>query len=94
MCADCGLKVVGEGTGCTAMDRVYHIACFTCRICSCRLQGKPFYAVDGEPDCQECYLVNSSTHHSSFITTATSIVGIVVFIFNTDSDMVHTFDFA
>jgi len=56
MCADCGLKVVGEGTGCTAMDRVYHIACFTCRICSCRLQGKPFYAVDGEPDCQECYL--------------------------------------
>jgi len=56
MCADCGLKVVGEGTGCTAMDRVYHIACFTCRVCSCRLQGKPFYAVDGEPDCQECYL--------------------------------------
>ena len=60
MCADCGLKVVGEGTGCTAMDRVYHIACFTCRICSCRLQGKPFYAVDGEPDCQECYLVIQS----------------------------------
>ena len=58
MCADCGLKVVGEGTGCTAMDRVYHIACFTCRIWNCRLQGKPFYAVDGEPDCQECYLVS------------------------------------
>lgn len=56
MCADCGLKVVGEGSGCTAMDRVFHIACFTCRICNCRLQGKPFYAVDGEPHCQECYL--------------------------------------
>lgn len=23
MCSDCGLKVVGEGTGCTAMDRVF-----------------------------------------------------------------------
>jgi len=56
MCSECGLKVMGEGTGCTAMDRVFHIACFTCRICNCRLQGKPFYAVDGEPDCQECYL--------------------------------------
>jgi len=56
MCADCGLKVVGEGSGCTAMDRVFHIACFTCRVCACRLQGKPFYAVEGEPHCQECYL--------------------------------------
>lgn len=59
MCADCGLKVVGEGSGCTAMDRVFHIACFTCRVCSCRLQGKPFYAVDGEPHCQECYMVKT-----------------------------------
>lgn len=60
MCADCGLKVVGEGSGCTAMDRVFHIACFTCRMCNCRLQGKPFYAVEGEPHCQECYLVKIS----------------------------------
>lgn len=71
MCADCGLKVVGEGSGCTAMDRVFHIACFTCRVCACRLQGKPFYAVEGEPHCQECYLVImriylSFTHMDTF----------------------------
>lgn len=29
-CARCGENVVGEGTGCTAMDQVFHVDCFTC----------------------------------------------------------------
>ena len=31
MCWACGERIVGEGTGCSAMGRPYHIQCFTCR---------------------------------------------------------------
>ena len=34
ICHNCGQKVVGERTGCTAMEKVYHIRCFTCFVCS------------------------------------------------------------
>ncbi|PIK59562.1 putative lipoma-preferred partner isoform X4 [Apostichopus japonicus] len=47
MCNKCGLKVVGENSGCTAMDKVYHIECFTCQTCSQKLRGQPFYALEG-----------------------------------------------
>lgn len=33
MCHKCNEKVLGEGSGCTAMEKVYHIQCFTCHIC-------------------------------------------------------------
>ncbi|XP_046388582.1 lipoma-preferred partner homolog [Ischnura elegans] len=56
ICTMCGEKVVGEGSGCTAMDQVYHISCFTCCDCHTQLQGKPFYALDGKPYCEEDYL--------------------------------------
>ncbi|XP_055636846.1 lipoma-preferred partner homolog [Toxorhynchites rutilus septentrionalis] len=55
-CVKCGDRVVGENTGCTAMDQIYHIACFTCQQCQINLQGKPFYALDGKPYCEEDYL--------------------------------------
>ena len=29
-CVKCGDRIVGEGTGCSAMGRPYHILCFTC----------------------------------------------------------------
>ena len=29
-CVKCGERIVGEGTGCSAMGRPYHIHCFTC----------------------------------------------------------------
>ena len=29
-CVKCAEKIVGEGTGCSAMGRPYHILCFTC----------------------------------------------------------------
>ncbi|EEC06811.1 zyxin/trip6, putative [Ixodes scapularis] len=56
MCYKCGEKVLGEGSGCTAMDQVYHIKCFTCHVCVKELRGKPFFAMDGKPYCEEDYL--------------------------------------
>lgn len=47
-CSKCLQLIVGEGTGCSAMGRLYHIKCFTCHNCQCQLQGKPFYALDGK----------------------------------------------
>ncbi|KAI7698053.1 Lipoma-preferred partner -like protein, partial [Sarcoptes scabiei] len=56
MCNKCGEKVIGEGSGCTAMEQVYHIQCFTCYVCNKELRGKPFYAMESNPHCEECYL--------------------------------------
>ncbi|KAK3556505.1 hypothetical protein QTP70_008305 [Hemibagrus guttatus] len=55
-CASCGENVVGEGTGCTAMDQVFHVDCFVCMTCNCKLRGKPFYAVDKKAYCEPCYI--------------------------------------
>ena len=30
MCVKCGERIMGEGMGCSAMGRPYHIHCFTC----------------------------------------------------------------
>lgn len=56
ICVKCGEKVVGENSGCTAMDKIYHTTCFTCQHCAINLQGKPFYSLDGKPYCEEDYL--------------------------------------
>uniref|UniRef100_A0AAZ3RMY0 LIM zinc-binding domain-containing protein n=1 Tax=Oncorhynchus tshawytscha TaxID=74940 RepID=A0AAZ3RMY0_ONCTS len=55
-CASCGDNVVGEGTGCTAIDQVFHVDCFICMTCSGRLRGKPFYAVEKKAYCEPCYI--------------------------------------
>uniref|UniRef100_F7FUW0 LIM domain containing preferred translocation partner in lipoma n=2 Tax=Monodelphis domestica TaxID=13616 RepID=F7FUW0_MONDO len=55
-CARCGENVVGEGTGCTAMDQVFHVDCFTCIVCSTKLRGQPFYAVEKKAYCEPCYI--------------------------------------
>uniref|UniRef100_A0AAQ4RC80 LIM domain containing preferred translocation partner in lipoma n=1 Tax=Gasterosteus aculeatus aculeatus TaxID=481459 RepID=A0AAQ4RC80_GASAC len=55
-CASCGENVVGEGTGCTAMDQVFHVDCFVCMTCSSKLRGKPFYAVEKKAFCEPCYI--------------------------------------
>uniref|UniRef100_A0A1I8PPB1 LIM zinc-binding domain-containing protein n=1 Tax=Stomoxys calcitrans TaxID=35570 RepID=A0A1I8PPB1_STOCA len=55
-CYKCNERVVGENSGCTAMDQIYHIACFTCSQCALNLQGKPFYTLDGKPYCEYDYL--------------------------------------
>jgi len=35
---------------------VFHVNCFTCHACHVMLQGRPFYAVEGKPHCEECYM--------------------------------------
>lgn len=56
ICSQCGRKVEGEGAGCSAMDKVFHINCFCCFVCQVNLQGKPFYSLEGKPYCEEDYL--------------------------------------
>lgn len=56
ICFRCKKKVVGEGSGCRAMDRIYHVSCFTCKTCHKELKGLTFYNVDGRPLCEADYL--------------------------------------
>lgn len=37
-CYKCGEKIMGETTGCSAMERIYHIKCFCCQHCGINLQ--------------------------------------------------------
>lgn len=54
-CIKCDGKVIGESSGCTAMGNMYHVTCFCCHRCNVNLQGKPFYAVEGQPYCETDY---------------------------------------
>ncbi|CAF2814343.1 unnamed protein product [Rotaria sp. Silwood2] len=58
MCARCNDEIVGEENGLIAMDRMYHVSCFTCTMCGCRLRGMHFYSMENKPYCESCY-VNS-----------------------------------
>ncbi|KAG7495519.1 hypothetical protein JOB18_000876 [Solea senegalensis] len=55
-CARCGDNVVGDGSGCIAMEQVFHVECFTCITCHARLRGQPFYALDKRSYCESCYI--------------------------------------
>ncbi|XP_061815289.1 thyroid receptor-interacting protein 6 isoform X2 [Nerophis lumbriciformis] len=55
-CARCGDNVVGDGSGCIAMEQVFHVECFTCITCHARLRGQPFYALDKKSYCETCYV--------------------------------------
>ncbi|KAI1297124.1 Lipoma-preferred partner -like protein [Halotydeus destructor] len=56
ICFKCKGKVLGEGSGCTAMSQIYHIKCFTCNMCDKELRGLPFFVVEGKPHCERDYL--------------------------------------
>uniref|UniRef100_F6U088 Zyxin n=1 Tax=Ciona intestinalis TaxID=7719 RepID=F6U088_CIOIN len=55
-CERCNGVVEGENVGCTAMDRTFHITCFTCLKCHRNLHGEQFYCVDKDPWCDKCYM--------------------------------------
>lgn len=55
-CVRCGESVVGEGAGCTAMEQVFHVDCFSCVTCGNKLRGHAFYAVDKKSYCELCYI--------------------------------------
>ncbi|KAK7093656.1 lipoma-preferred partner homolog [Littorina saxatilis] len=56
VCGRCEQEVTGETNGCTAMDQVYHVKCFTCVGCNVPLQGKSFFAMETKPYCESCYI--------------------------------------
>ena len=58
MCTRCNDEIVGEENGLVAMDRMYHVSCFTCTMCGCRLRGMHFYAMETKPYCESCYIVS------------------------------------
>ncbi|XP_072897880.1 lipoma-preferred partner homolog isoform X2 [Hemitrygon akajei] len=55
-CVRCGESVIGDGAGCTAMDQVFHVDCFTCVTCGHKLRGQAFYAVEKKSYCEPCYI--------------------------------------
>lgn len=55
VCCTC-YQPIGKGRpGCSALDKTYHIECFTCAVCHTRLAGGSFYSVDGKPYCEKDY---------------------------------------
>ncbi|XP_053157926.1 zyxin isoform X3 [Hemicordylus capensis] len=38
-----------------ALDKLFHVECFTCFKCERQLQGQQFYNVDEKPFCEDCY---------------------------------------
>ncbi|CAJ0958693.1 unnamed protein product, partial [Mesorhabditis belari] len=55
ICSVCNEEVTNERPGCTAMERIYHVACFKCKKCGNQLAGSSFYNVDNEALCEADY---------------------------------------
>ncbi|CAF0757061.1 unnamed protein product [Adineta ricciae] len=55
-CGRCNDEIIGEENGLVAMDRMYHVPCFTCTMCGCRLRGMHFYSMENQPYCESCYI--------------------------------------
>lgn len=68
-CARCGDNVVGDGSGCIAMEQVFHVECFTCITCHARLRGQPFYALDKKSYCESCYIVSAECNTRLWFTS-------------------------
>jgi hypothetical protein len=54
-CVKCSEGISGARPGCTALDKTYHLKCFTCTVCNNELAGGPFYSVEGKPYCENDY---------------------------------------
>ncbi|XP_036813902.1 thyroid receptor-interacting protein 6-like [Oncorhynchus mykiss] len=55
-CACCGGNVLGDVSGCIAMEQVFHVECFTCITCHAPFRGQPFYDLDKQSYCKSCYI--------------------------------------
>ncbi|CAJ0581766.1 unnamed protein product, partial [Mesorhabditis spiculigera] len=55
ICSVCNEEITNEKPGCTAMERIFHVACFKCKKCGNQLAGSSFYNVDNEPLCEQDY---------------------------------------
>lgn len=54
-CGSCNRSISTMEEACTALDKVFHVACFTCTECNCTLLGKTFYEVKGRAFCAKDY---------------------------------------
>ncbi|XP_069774989.1 filamin-binding LIM protein 1 isoform X2 [Narcine bancroftii] len=54
-CSFCNQLIPSTIPALEAMNKIFHENCFKCRKCNCRLVGKKYYILDGDPHCDSCY---------------------------------------
>ncbi|XP_063173699.1 filamin-binding LIM protein 1 [Candoia aspera] len=55
ICAFCHKGISPSTLSLEAMNKQYHIGCFTCRACHSALEGQRYYQKEGRPLCVACY---------------------------------------
>uniref|UniRef100_A0A803VBF7 Zyxin n=1 Tax=Ficedula albicollis TaxID=59894 RepID=A0A803VBF7_FICAL len=55
LCGFCRKPLSRTQPAVRALDRLFHVECFTCFKCEKQLQGQQFYNVDEKPFCEDCY---------------------------------------
>lgn len=55
ICAFCNQLIPPTTTALEAMDKMFHENCLQCRKCNCKLVGKTYYNLGGDPHCDSCY---------------------------------------
>ncbi|XP_067426120.1 zyxin [Emydura macquarii macquarii] len=55
LCGLCRRPLSRTQSAVRALDRLFHVECFTCFKCEKQLQGQQFYNVDEKPFCEDCY---------------------------------------
>uniref|UniRef100_A0A8C3XRX5 Filamin binding LIM protein 1 n=1 Tax=Chelydra serpentina TaxID=8475 RepID=A0A8C3XRX5_CHESE len=55
VCAFCHKAIVPRAPTIEAMNKQYHVDCFTCRTCHGPLAGQRYYQKEGRPMCSSCY---------------------------------------
>uniref|UniRef100_A0A8C3SSH1 Filamin binding LIM protein 1 n=1 Tax=Chelydra serpentina TaxID=8475 RepID=A0A8C3SSH1_CHESE len=55
ICAFCHKAIVPRAPTIEAMNKQYHVDCFTCRTCHGPLAGQRYYQKEGRPMCSSCY---------------------------------------
>ncbi|NXC53674.1 ZYX protein, partial [Aleadryas rufinucha] len=56
LCGFCRKPLSRTQPAVRALDRLFHVECFTCFKCEKQLQGQQFYNVDEKPFCEDCYV--------------------------------------
>uniref|UniRef100_A0A1I7YGZ7 LIM domain-containing protein n=1 Tax=Steinernema glaseri TaxID=37863 RepID=A0A1I7YGZ7_9BILA len=55
ICSRCEGNIDAKNPGCTALERTFHVSCFTCEQCGGNLAGGSFYNVNGKAICEKDY---------------------------------------
>ncbi|XP_078281405.1 filamin-binding LIM protein 1 isoform X2 [Rhinoraja longicauda] len=55
ICAFCNQLIPPTTTALKALDKMFHENCLKCRKCNCKLVGKNYYNLGGNPHCDSCY---------------------------------------